>query len=137
MTEAPDNRGNPGTDSDNIHPDYDHNNYPFTDAPRGDSSIVEFVINDEGPEGISKSSGTIWYRWLEIEKQEVDGPTGIKNEKGEILEIEPVGFATMSGLNLLNREDASEALTKTRKRLTVFRLKFTHLQKLFRIKICH
>ena len=131
VTEAPDNRGNPGTDSDNIHPDYDHNNYPFTDAPRGDSSIVEFVINDEGPEGISKSSGTIWYRWLEIEKQEVDGPTGIKNEKGEILEIEPVGFATMSGLSLLNREDASEALTRTREEIDSIQTQIYTLAKTF------
>ena len=99
--------------------------------PKGDSSIVEFVINDEGPEGISKSSGTIWYRWLEIEKQEVDGPTGIKNEKGEILEIEPVGFATMSGLSLLNREDASEALTRTREEIDSIQTQIYTLAKTF------
>ncbi len=112
VTEANDNRGN--GDFLDYHDTQPTSDYPFTDAPDGDSSIVEFVINDEGPEGISKSSGTIWYRWLEIEKQKIEGPTGIKNENGDLLQIEPVGFSTMAGLSLLNREDASNAPSKTR-----------------------
>jgi flagellin-like hook-associated protein FlgL len=105
--------------------------YPFTDAPSGDSSIVEFVINDEGPEGIPKSINTLWDRWLEIEKQEVTGPKGIKNEKGELLQIEPVGFATMSGLNLLTRSDASTALNKTREEMDSIQSQVYTLAKTF------
>jgi flagellin-like hook-associated protein FlgL len=115
VTEASDNRGN-GDFLDN-NDTIATSDYPFTDTPNGDSSIVEFVINDEGPEGIPKSINTLWDRWLEIEKQEVTGPKGIKNEKGELLQIEPVGFATMSGLNLLSRSDASTALNKTREEI--------------------
>lgn len=115
VTEASDNRGN-GDFLDN-NDTIATSDYPFTDTPNGDSSIVEFVINDEGPEGIPKSINTRWDRWLEIEKQEVTGPEGIKNEKGELLQIEPVGFATMSGLNLLSRSDASTALNKTREEI--------------------
>jgi len=115
VTEANDNRGN-GDFLDN-NDTIATSDYPFIDAPNGDSSIVEFVINDEGPEGIPKSVNTAWDRWLEIEKKEVDGPQGIKNEKGELLQIEAVGFATMSDLNLLNRNDASTALTKTREEI--------------------
>lgn len=115
VTEASDNRGN-GDFLDN-NDTISTSDYPFTDTPNGDSSIVEFVINDEGPEGIPKSINTRWDRWLEIEKQEVTGPEGIKNEKGELLQIEPVGFATMSGLNLLSRSDASTALNKTREEI--------------------
>lgn len=131
VTEANDNRGNSGTDSDNIAPNYNHNNYPFTDAPDGNSSIVEFVINDEGPENIAKSTGTVWYRWLEIEKQAVDGPTGIKNEKGELLQIEPVGFATMAGLSLLSRNEASNALTRTREEIESIQTQVYTLAKTF------
>ena len=115
VTEASDNRGN-GDFLDN-NDTIATSDYPFTDTPNGDSSIVEFVINDEGPEGIPKSINTLWDRWLEIEKQGVTGPKGIKNEKGELLQIEPVGFATMSGLNLLSRSDASTALNKTREEI--------------------
>jgi flagellin-like hook-associated protein FlgL len=129
LTEASDNRGNGDfLDNNDMIPTSD---YPFTDAPSGDSSIVEFVINDEGPEGIPKSINTLWDRWLEIEKQEVTGPKGIKNEKGELLQIEPVGFATMSGLNLLTRSDASTALNKTREEMDSIQSQVYTLAKTF------
>ena len=129
VTEASDNRGN-GDFLDN-NDTIATSNYPFTDTPDGDSSIVEFVINDEGPEGIPKSVNTLWDRWLEIEKQEVAGPKGIKNEKGELLQIEPVGFATMSDLNLLTRNDASTALTKTREEIDSVQSQVYTLSKTF------
>ncbi len=129
VTEASDNRGN-GDFLDN-NDTIATSDYPFTDTPNGDSSIVEFVINDEGPEGIPKSINTLWDRWLEIEKQEVTGPEGIKNEKGELLQIEPVGFATMSGLNLLSRSDASTALNKTREEIDSVQTQVYTLAKTF------
>jgi flagellin-like hook-associated protein FlgL len=89
------------------------------------------VINDEGPEGIAKSSGTVWYRWLEIEKQAIEGPKGVKNEKGDLLQIEPVGFSTLSGLSLLTREDASNALTKTREETDSIQTQIFTLSKTF------
>uniref|UniRef100_UPI00389AEABC cadherin domain-containing protein n=1 Tax=Candidatus Seribacter sulfatis TaxID=3381756 RepID=UPI00389AEABC len=73
VTEANDNRGN--GDFLDYHDAQPTSDYPFTDTPDGNSSIVEFVINDEGPEGISKSSGSIWYRWLEIEKRVQEEPS--------------------------------------------------------------
>jgi flagellin-like hook-associated protein FlgL len=129
LTEASDNRGNGDfLDNNDTIPTSD---YPFTDAPSGDSSIVEFVINDEGPEGIGKALNTAWDRWLEIEKKEIDGPVGIKNEKGELLQIEPVGFATMTDLNLLSRNDASTALTRTREEIDSVQTQVYTLAKTF------
>jgi flagellin len=129
LTEASDNRGNGDfLDNNDMIPTSD---YPFTDAPSGDSSIVEFVINDEGPEGIGKALNTAWDRWLEIEKKEIDGPVGIKNEKGELLQIEPIGFATMTDLNLLSRNDASTALTRTREEIDSVQTQVYTLAKTF------
>ena len=129
VTEANDNRGN--GDFLDYYDNVPTSDYPFTDTPNGDSSIVEFVINDEGPEGIAKSSGTVWYRWLEIEKQAIEGPKGVKNEKGDLLQIEPVGFSTLSGLSLLTREDASNALTKTREETDSIQTQIFTLSKTF------
>ena len=129
VTEANDNRGN--GDFLDYYDNVPKSDYPFTDTPNGDSSIVEFVINDEGPEGIAKSSGTVWYRWLEIEKQAIEGPKGVKNEKGDLLQIEPVGFSTLSGLSLLTREDASNALTKTREETDSIQTQIFTLSKTF------
>lgn len=129
VTEANDNRGN--GDFLDYHDNIPTSDYPFTDTPNGDSSIVEFVINDEGPEGIAKSSGTVWYRWLEIEKQAIEGPKGVKNEKGDLLQIEPVGFSTLSGLSLLTREDASNALSKTREETDSIQTQIYTLSKTF------
>ena len=106
------NLGNPGFDGDNIDPNYDHKNYIFTDAPDGSSSTFEYVVNDQGPEGISKSPNSIWDLKLQIEKQPVEGPVGIKNEQGELLQIEPVGFATLSDQSINSLINASKALTR-------------------------
>jgi flagellin-like hook-associated protein FlgL len=89
------------------------------------------VVNDEGPEGISKSSGSLWDLKLQIEKQPVEGPFGIKNEYSELLQIMPVGFATLSDQSIHSLSDASKALTKTQEEMESVQAKLYTLAKTF------
>ncbi len=130
-TDSNPNHGNSGDAGDFSSYGYEPNHYIFTDAPVGDSSVIQFVINDEGPEGITKSPNTLWDRFYKIEAKELIGPKGIKNEKGELLEIQPVGFATMSDQDLLSRENASVALTKTRDEIKSLQTQLYTLAKTF------
>ena len=129
--ESETNVGNSGLDGEFIHSDYDHNSYPFTDAPDGSSSIFEYVVNDPGPEGITKSPGSLWDLKIQIEKQPVEGPVGIKNEQGELLQIEPVGFATLSNESIDSLSNASIALTKTQEEMESVQAQLYTLAKTF------
>lgn len=131
FTESETNVGNSGKDSVFIHADYDHRSYPFTDAPDGNSSIFEYVVNDPGPEGITKSPGSLWDLKIQIEKQPVEGPTGIKNEHGDLIQIEPVGFATLSGETIDSLGSASRALTKTQEEMDSIQAQIYTLAKTF------
>jgi flagellin-like hook-associated protein FlgL len=131
FTKSDTNVGNSGLDSEFIHSDYDHNSYPFTDSPDGNSSIFEYVVNDPGPEGITKSPSSLWDLKIQIEKQPVDGPVGIKNEQGELLQIEPVGFATLSSESIDSLSNASNALTKTQEEMESVQAQLYTLAKTF------
>jgi flagellin-like hook-associated protein FlgL len=131
FTESETNVGNSGLDGEFIHSDYDHNSYPFTDAPDGNSSIFEYVVNDQGPEGINKNPDSEWELKIQIEKQPVEGPQGIKNEYGQLLQIEPVGFATLSNEEIDSVTNASIALTKTQEEMESVQAQLYTLAKTF------
>ena len=61
----------------------------------------------------------------------MEGPFGIKNEYSELLQIMPVGFATLSDQSIHSLSDASKALTKTQEEMESVQAKLYTLAKTF------
>jgi len=87
-----------------------------TGVTKGGSTMLKAVVNEPLP-GFNPDPNTKWNLWWEIEKKPVTGPMGIMGDSGELMELQPVGFSTLEGLNLRDRLDASEALEKTSQEL--------------------
>jgi len=98
---------------------YEENgNYaPKTGVSRGDSTILSVVVNKPFSGRHEKTGGTLWDLWWEIQKKPVTGPTGVMGDSGELMELKPIGFSTLEGLNLKDRVSAASALDETSKEL--------------------
>jgi len=105
--------------------------YPKTQAPLGDSTIIEIVVNEPGPEGIVRS-GTIDWSWsISIDPQQIDGPKGIVDEKGSLYELSPLGFSTLKGYDISIRINAARALERSGQELESLRTQVYTLAKTF------
>lgn len=95
----------------------------------GDTAVLKFEVNGEqvlttydadgnGTNDVQpRMDPTLWYMFMRIDKNYIDGPTGIKNELGESMELPTVGFSSLEAYDLSTRTNAIEAMTQTQKEL--------------------
>ena len=91
----------------------------------GDTSVLKFEVNgqqvltsyDADGDGNNdvqpRMDPTLWYMFMRIDKNYIDGPQGIKNELGETMELPTVGFSTLEAYDLSSRTNAIEAMEQT------------------------
>jgi len=105
--------------------------YPKTQAPLGNSTIIEISVNEPGPEGIVRS-GTVDWSWsISIDPQQIDGPKGITDDKGSLYELSPLGFSTLKGYDISTRINAANALERAGQELESLRTQVSTLAKTF------
>ena len=116
-----DNRGNANavdkgkwngvTLSDEPHPDL--GNYPKTQAPAGDSSILKFVVNDTqypADNLVVTRGSTYWKFWIDVERKPILGPEALTTSEGLQYQMQTKGFNSLSGLSLTDSVSAADAL---------------------------
>lgn len=105
--------------------------YPKFREPIGDTSKLKFIVNGSGQENVLRQRGTVWDYFLKIDKNYITGPKGIKNELGELMQFDTVGFSTLEGLSVKNRLDATTAQSKTKDELDSISSQISTLAKSF------
>lgn len=105
--------------------------YPKFREPTGDTSTLKFVVNGPGQENVLRQKGTLWDYFLKIDKNYITSPKGIKNELGELMRFDTVGFSTLEGLSVENRLDATTAQSKTKEELDSISSQISTLSKVF------
>ena len=96
----------------------------------GDTTVLKIVVNgdqvitykDTDNDGnnditVPNRGTTLWNLFMRIDKNYIDGPTGIKNELGETMELPTVGFSTLEAYDLTTRTNAIEAMQQTQNEL--------------------
>ena len=96
---------------DEPHPDL--GNYPKTQAPVGDSSILKFVVNDTqypAENLVVTRGGTSWKFWIDVERKAIFGPEALTTSEGLQYQMQTKGFNSLSGLSLTDSVSAADAL---------------------------
>ena len=122
-TNAPDNKGDSNSP---LAP-----GYPKVQKPLGDSTVIEIVVNEPGPERIARSGGTDWSWSVSISPEQIDGTKGIADEKGTLYELSPIGFSTLKGYDISSRISASNSLARSELELESLRKQIYKLAKTF------
>ena len=107
-----------------------YKNGPKFRATVGNTTVLKIVVNgdqvitykDTDNDGnnditVPNRGTTLWNLFMRIDKNYIDGPTGIKNELGETMELPTVGFSTLEAYDLTTRTNAIEAMHQTQNEL--------------------
>ena len=105
--------------------------YPRTQAPLGDSTVIDISVNEPGPEGIVRTGAIDWSWSISIDPQQIEGPKGIIDEKGSLYELSPLGFSTLKGYDISTRVNAAKALERSEQELESLRTQIYTLAKTF------
>ena len=124
-TNAPDNKGDSNSP---LAP-----GYPKVQKPLGDSTVIEIVVNEPGPERIARSGGTDWSWSISISPEQIDGTKGIADEKGTLYELSPIGFSTLKGYDISSRISASNSLARSELELESLRKQIYKLAKITKL----
>ncbi len=87
--------------------------YPKSGVPDGDSTEIRFVVNEDAggfPFPRRPSSSTIWYFEAEIAKANLPTKEVLASADGSTIELQNIGFSTLSELNLDTLAGALNAL---------------------------
>lgn len=90
--------------------------YPKIQAPKGEGSILNFVVNDtlypaEDLEIVRGS--TSWKYWIDVERKAIRGPETLSSSGGDQYELQTKGFSSLSGLSLGDMASAAQAMKMT------------------------
>mgnify|MGYP001304807850 CR=1 FL=1 len=87
--------------------------YPKTGTSTGDSTKIRFVVNEDGggfPNPRVTGSTTVWDYQAEITKETLPSRSVLANADGSFMEIQNIGFASLSELSLKTLRGALNAL---------------------------
>ncbi len=87
--------------------------YPKTGTTTGDSTKIRFVVNEDGggfPNPRVTGSTTVWDYQAEITKETLPSRSVLANADGSFMEIQNIGFTSLSELSLKTLDGALNAL---------------------------